>query len=71
MEKKSQNEILYNLELQIDEDRTISIVLRENDDIEDVINKFCEEQDYNEDIKQTIMSHLVDCIDNDIDKCKI
>jgi hypothetical protein len=70
MEKKQEADILYNLELQLDEEKTINIVIRENDDIEEVINKFCKDHNYNEEIQQIIMNHLVESIDNDIDKCK-
>ncbi len=69
MKTKIENDILYTLDLELDEENTINIEIRENDDIEEVINKFCEEHGYDEEIKQIIMNHLVECIDNDINKC--
>jgi hypothetical protein len=70
METKVESDILYNLELELDEENTINIVIRENDDIEEVIDKFCEVHGYDDEIKQIIMNNLMECIDNDIDKCK-
>jgi len=68
MNTKTENDILYTLDIELDEENTINIQIREDEDIEEVINKFCEEHGYDEEIKQIIMNHLLECIDNDINK---
>jgi hypothetical protein len=66
---REEEEILFNLELQIDEDRTANLVIRENDDIEKVVNDFCEEHNYDENVKNVIMSQIMQSLDQNIEDC--
>ena len=71
MEKSINNseDILLNLEIQLDDLKTAQIVIRDNDDIEDVVDKFCFEHNYSHSIKQIIMNQLVASLDNNIEEC--
>jgi hypothetical protein len=62
------DDILFNLELQLDENRTAKIIVRENDDVEEVVNKFCEENKFDETVKQVIMDQIVQVLDNNIEE---
>jgi hypothetical protein len=66
---EEEEEILFNLELQIDEDKTANLVIRENDDIEKVVNDFCEEHNYDENVKNVIMSQIMQSLDQNIEDC--
>jgi uncharacterized protein YciU (UPF0263 family) len=64
------DDILFNLELQLEEDRTANIVVRENDDIEEVVEKFIQENNYDESLKQVIMDQILNVLENNIEDCK-
>lgn len=68
MENNDKDDILLNLELQIEDDKTAFIQIKEDDDIEEVVNRFCETNHYNEDVKGIIMNQLIEALSNNIDK---
>ncbi len=65
-----EGEILFNLEIQLEDDKTANIIIRDNDDIEEVVDKFCEENEYGENIKKVIMNQIVVALDQNIEECK-
>ncbi len=67
----NKEEVLFNLELQLDDDNTANIVIRENDNIDEVVDKFCEEHELDESVKQVIMDQVVDSLDQNIQACTI
>jgi hypothetical protein len=68
----SNNEdVLLNLELQIEDDKTAFIQIKDDDDIEEVVNHFCSSNNYNEDIKNVIMTQLIEALSKNIDKSKL
>ena len=65
-EEADVNDTLLNLELQISEDRTDVIKIRENDDANEVVDKFCEKYGYGSKVKNMIMERLVDALNTNI-----
>ncbi len=66
----SDNDILFNLELQLEEDKIANIIVRENDDIEEVVDKFILDNNYDESLKKVIMDQILHVLDNNIEDCK-
>jgi hypothetical protein len=60
------NDTLLNLELQISEDRTDIIKIRENDDANEVVDRFCEKYGYGAKVKNMIMERLVEALNSNI-----
>lgn len=64
------DDILFNLEILLEEDRTANIVVRENDDIEEVVENFIEKNNYDKNLKQVIMDQILNVLENNIEDCK-
>jgi hypothetical protein len=62
-------DILFNLELQIDEDKTANLIIRENDDVENVVTEFCDEHNYDDNVKNVIMNQIMQALDQNIENC--
>lgn len=73
MEKEEEEDenIIFNLEIQIDDDNTATITIKENDDIEEVVDSFCTEYNLSHNIKQMIIQQVLDSIDTNITECKL
>lgn len=70
MSDNQDDDVLFNLEFQIEDDKTDNITIRENDDIEEVVDKFCQDNDYGDNIKKIIMNQIVAALDQNIEDCK-
>jgi hypothetical protein len=68
--KDNSNDVLLNLELQIEDDVTTCITIRENDDIDEIVDSFCEEHGYDEEVRKLIMDQLIEALNNNIQQCK-
>lgn len=64
------DDILFNLEILLEEDRTANIVVRENDDIEEVVENFIKKNNYDKNLKQVIMDQILNVLENNIEDCK-
>jgi hypothetical protein len=65
----NQEQILFNLEIQLEDEQTANIIIRENDDIDELVDKFCEEHQFEDNIKQAIMNQISETIDKNIEEC--
>ncbi len=63
------NDTLLNLELQISEDKSDIIKIRENDDVNEVVDTFCKKYNYGKKVKNMIMERLIDALNNNIGDC--
>ena len=70
MSDNQDDDIIVNLEFQIEDDRTDNIIIRENDDIEEVVEKFCSDHNYGDNIRRIIMNQIVAAVNQDIENCK-
>jgi hypothetical protein len=70
-EEADVNDTLLNLELQISEDRTDVIKIRENDDVNEVVDCFCEKYGYGSKVKNMIMERLVEALNSNITESNI
>ena len=64
------DDILFNLEILLEEDRSANIVVRENDDIEEVVENFIKKNNYDKNLKQVIMDQILNVLENNIEDCK-
>lgn len=65
--KNQVDDILFNLELQTEDDKTANLIIRENDDIESVVDNFCISHNYDSDVKNVIMAQIMQAIDQNIE----
>jgi hypothetical protein len=65
-EHEDVNDTLLNLELQISEDKTDILKIRENDDTNEVVDKFCSKYGYGKKVKNMIMERLVEALNSNI-----
>ena len=62
---------LLNLELQLANNKTVSIVIYEGDDLEESVELFCLEHNLNEKIKNIIMKQLIDKVNENINQSSL
>ena len=70
MSQGESDDIMFNLELQLEEDKVEHLIIRENDDIDIVVTEFCESRNYDENIRSVIMNQIVSALDQNIEDCK-
>jgi hypothetical protein len=70
-ENEDVNDTLLNLELQISEDRTDILKIKENDDANEVVDNFCNKYGYGKKVKNMIMERLVESLNNNITESNI
>jgi hypothetical protein len=68
-ENENNEEPLLSLDIQLDENRIAEIIIKEGDDIEQVVEKFCADHDFDENIKDVIMDQLREKLNSNIEEC--
>jgi hypothetical protein len=62
--------VMLNIEIQVSDEESDNIVIREDDDIDKVVNDFCLKHKLNSNIKKVIMEQLMDSLCKHISECK-
>jgi len=69
MSQGESDDIMFNLELQLEEDKVEHLIIRENDDIDKIVLDFCNLRNYDENIRSVIMNQIVSALDQNIEDC--
>lgn len=65
----SEDNILLSIDIQLTEDETATLEIKENEDIEDKVNEFCEQYHMSSNLKKILNEQVMEHLEYQINQC--